>query len=203
MPSGYTATLYEGKSQTFEQFALEDARGMGAAIMQRDDAPGPIADEYEPSTYYRDALEDAEMKLADLRTFTAEEWRTRERAVRERDNMQVKEAIEIGSLRRARYETMLAQIEAWRPPTSDHENFKTFMLEQIKSSIDFDCSTSYLKPRPVIPWQEYKVTELASAEKDVERCREGWREEQERTAGRNKWVRDLRESLRGLADDTQ
>ena len=32
MPTGYTAALYEGKNQTFKEFATQCARAFGACI---------------------------------------------------------------------------------------------------------------------------------------------------------------------------
>ena len=35
---------------------------------------------------------------------------------------------------RERYETMLAEVEAWQPPTPDHEELKRFMADQLRES---------------------------------------------------------------------
>lgn len=196
MPTGYTADLYEGKDVSFEQFALTAARGMGAAIMQRDDAPGPIADEYEPSDYYKKSLAKSLTKVAEFRNRTHDQWVVAEKAERDEMTAHVNGAIKTAGERRVRYELMLAQVEAWVPPTPEHENFKKFMTEQLTSSIDFDCSTSYLKTPPVKSPEVFKAEQIAKAEKDAARDAEEWEKEQERTASRNKWVRDLRESLK-------
>src|SRR2546425_1153733 len=39
----------------------------------------------------------------------------------------------------ARYRAMPAHVEAWDPPTGDHQTFKEFMLDQLNQSIQFDC----------------------------------------------------------------
>jgi len=195
MPTGYTAALYEGKEVAFNDFVLTCARAMGAAIMQRDDAPGPIADEYEVETYYRDSLEKAKARLEDMETWKADQWKAAEQKDRAEQTKGVNEAIQHASERRARYESMLVQVQGWRPPTAEHEGLKNFMVEQLESSIKFDCSTTYLTIPPMRPWEEYKLAELTSAQRDVERAGTHWQEEQDRTAGRNKWVRDLRSSL--------
>lgn len=195
MPTGYTAELYDGKDISFNDFVLNCARAMGAAIMQRDDGPGPIAGEYEVGTYYLDSLTKAQERLAELEGWKAEDWKAAERKEREAQTNSVNEAIQKAADRRSRYESMLVQVQGWRPPTSEHEGLKNFMVEQLEQSIKFDCSTTYLTVPPMRPWEEFKVAELLRAQKAVDRAAESWQEEQDRTAGRNKWVADLRSSL--------
>lgn len=195
MPSGYTSDIYDGKDVSFTQFALTAARGMGAAIMQRDDAPGPIADEYEPSDYHEKKLAEARKQVEQFKKLSLADWAKREIADREEMSKVVQESIRVAGERRVRYETMLAQVEAWRPPTPDHEGFKKFMTDQLQSSIDFDCSVTYLKMPPIRTPGEFRDEQIAKAEKDVAYHLDGQKTEIERTAGRNKWVRDLKESL--------
>lgn len=206
MPTGYTAKLHDGKPQTFEEFALEAARAMGAAIMQRDDAPGPIV-EVEPSTYELEALARDEARLTELRSFTEDDWKAEEKRTRFDTARINRKSIQKASERRVRYEIMLAQVEAWRPPTSEHEGLKKFMVEQLTSSIEFDCSIRHLTIPPVRAWQEYRTVQLATAENAVERSKGYLAESIERYESRNKWVRDLRDSLSApvgvVSGDTQ
>lgn len=195
MPTGYTAKLYEGKAQTFEEFTLEAARAMGAAIMQRDSAPGPIADEYEPSDYYRKSLAKDEATLKQYSRRTDVEWQEAEAAWRHEQTKATVDAIEKAGALRVRYERMLAEVQAWVPPTSEHQGLKDFMVQQLTESIKFDCSTTYLDIPPKRSWQDFKAQRIAEAEKSLKRSHEGWAEELERTESRNKWVRDLRLSL--------
>ncbi|MDY7542651.1 MULTISPECIES: hypothetical protein [unclassified Cryobacterium] len=195
MPTGYTADLYEGKAITFKEFALTAARGMGAAIMQRDDGPGPIADEYEPSDYHQIAHAKAVDTLAELTQLPLDEWERREAAARA-DNAaaEMAGAAKTEALR-ARYEAMLARVEGWQPPTSEHERFKDFMREQLEGSIKFDCSDRSDAAPSTRTAEVYRDERIASAVWNVAYHVKSWTEEQERTASRNKWVRDLKVSL--------
>ena len=195
MPTGYTAALYEGEEITFKEFALTAARGMGAAIMQRDDGPGPIADEYEPSDYHHASHAKAVGELAELTQLSIDEWAQREAA----DRIASEGANHVSAVKsdaiRARYEAMLAHVEAWQPPTSEHERFKGFMREQLNESIKFDCS-SYGDAAPLVrAAEDYRAVCIDRALWNVAYHLKGWTEEQERTTSRNKWVRDLKESL--------
>lgn len=195
MPTGYTASLYEGKEITFEEFALATARGMGAAILQRDDPPGPIQ-EVEPSDYYEKAVARAQARLDEVsawddRQAEREELRTRCEQEQGRDDY-VQKRDEL----RARYEAMLEKVQAWEPPTPDHEGFKKFMVEQLEQSISFDAAGGYLPDvRLKMTAQEYKQFELQKARDRLAKDKQYLAEDLERIAGRNAWIRALKESL--------
>jgi len=96
-----------------------------------------------------------------------------------------------------RYQNMLHQVINWLPPSQDHFNFKKFMIEQLESSIEWDCSHSYEREKELTPEEWYKIQydqltwsmnyHLEEHKKDVERTR-----------GRNKWLKELRESLKNV-----
>jgi hypothetical protein len=193
MPTGYTAKLYEGE-QSFEDFVLRCARGMGALATMRDDPmDAPIPDRFEPDPYYRDSLARSEAKLAEAEAWTEDEafaeWQTAYAT-------QVDSRAEVASetaAKRVRYERMLAAVKAWEPPTPDHQGFKDFMIEQLTGSIDFDCS-NYEWPDPPV-FAVWRDEELERRRRRVEMDRESWADEQRRAAERTAWVRALKGSL--------
>lgn len=194
MPTGYTAALYEGEDQTFEEFVLRCARAMGAAIMQRDSGPGPIADEYQPSTYHAEALKKAAARLTAVDGWDDDEA-TAEAAVAYHDaKRRDDESRATTRLREARYQAMLLKVKAWPPPTPEHEGLKRFMAEQLTESIDFDCRGNW--PAPVrLDGAAYREQERDRALRDIEYNARHQAEEEERTRERNAWVRALRGSL--------
>lgn len=199
MPTGYTADVGEGKVTEFRDFALRCARAMGALIMMRDEPlDAPIPDEFTPDQYYNKCLEEILAEIASLESASAakvaelaagdfkEQHDAWQRRWRERDET------------RARYEAMLAQVDAWEPPSEEHRNFKKFMREQLTESIRFDCSHEYsTEPQPVSPdfWKHNRLEQL---HREAARSKQHQAEENERTESRNRWVAQLRESLRGL-----
>jgi hypothetical protein len=195
MPTGYTAEIKNGI--TFEQFAIGCAKAFGACISLRDEpADAPIPESFEPSDYYQKALIAAEQKLAQLQQMTldeanvqsADEWEAGEQN-------RFKRLEEIKELK-AKYEAMLVAAEAYQPPTPDHVEFKNFMVEQIKSSIKFDCGGDYYdKPAAKLSATEWLAEALEGAERAVEYHRKGHTEEIDRTNSRNQWIKALRESL--------
>lgn len=195
MPTGYTSNLYDGKDQSFPEFAMDCARAFGALILMRDDPKGtPIPDEFAPSDYHVKALTEARSEYDRLVTMTIFEADAEaERLADEWDADRVDEkATRVA--RKARYETMLAEIDVWEPPTSEHQGLKDFMVEQLTGSIEFDCSI-YEFPSPQRDGSAWRKEAVARARRDIEYHSAENAKEIERAAGRSAWVQALRGSL--------
>ena len=94
---------------------------------------------------------------------------------------------------RERYDRLIAETEAWQGAP---DGLKEFMLEQLRSSRDFDTSDEPLKhcaptKSPVEWWAE----ECRKAAWNVEYHSKQDADEKRRTDERNAWLRQLRESL--------
>lgn len=197
MPTGYTHAVQTGKVTTLRDFALSCARAFGACIMMRDEpADVPIPAEFQPETRYYDELEaQATATLRELSDVSPEDADARALAdytdaVAARHERRRKRAEE-----RARYEAMLAQVEAWTPPTPEHDELKRFMARQLRESIDFDCDGRYDTHPVRETGADWLTRELADAERRLASAQEHRREEIARVAGRNAWVAALRASL--------
>ncbi len=153
MPTGYTANMYEGKDETFEEFVLHCARAIGYFVRQRDNDPNepPLMAEVSPYQIsslrkaYRDYLLFARKSDEELRA----DWEKSEadsKADQERRNEKYRAM-------RLRYECRLADVEAWEI-TPDLQGLKDFMVEQINSSIKFDCHEREFVPKPYEQWLE-------------------------------------------------
>jgi hypothetical protein len=195
MPSGYTSKLYAGK-QSFEDFVWGAARGMGALVTMREaPADAPISERLEPQTAYCDRRErEASERLSLLDGLTpaqAQKWAdsAHEAVVA----LHEKEEAESAALR-ARYEAMLERVDAWQPPTAEHEGLRQFMQQQLKQSIDKDCR-SYEREIPHLSGAAWVAQERASAERDRRVAVEERAHEIRITEGRNAWIKALRESL--------
>lgn len=132
MATGYTAGVADGTITNFRTFAMQCARAFGALIEMRDDPMDtPIPTELKPSSYHETALATANARLAELKAMAPDEITQKASA----DLAQDQAASE--TYRRARVEEnarlrkMAAQVEAWSPPTPDHNGMKDFMLEQL------------------------------------------------------------------------
>lgn len=196
MPTGYTADLYEGKDVTVSDFILGCARAFGALVTMRDDPMGaPIPDEFPASDYHADAVATAEAWLYEVREMDTEDIANRA----DRDYNQAldrwRERRAQAHDRRVRYERMLHQVRAWTPPTAEHVGLRDFMIQQLESSMQFDCSMTYDdRPTRLAPF-EWRAQQIEKAQHDIEYHRREHEKEVERATQRSQWVKALRESL--------
>jgi hypothetical protein len=194
MPTGYTSELYEGKPQTFQQFALECARNFGAAIMQRDDAPGPVLKFVPPNTdYYDKSQAAAEAALEWFANASPDELAAKKAEEDAESEKRHQESVAKAEAQRERYEAMLVQVRAWTPPSPEHENLKQFMIDQLTESIDFDCKVyDHRSTRTVGQWM---TASIADHKRSIEYAIENRTKELERAASRKAWMVTLAESL--------
>ena len=197
MPTGYTAGVGDGTVTSFRQFALDCARAFGACITMRDDPGGgeSIPEEFTPSLFYAEWLERARARLAAVEAMTQDDVIAAAANANIERIQSYRERVAQREETRSRYEAMYKAAQKWSAPTPEHAELRKFMLDQLSQSISFDCNSAYdVEPVPVTS-AEWLATELANCRRDMERCSKDHSEEVERTAGRNAWIKALRESL--------
>lgn len=196
MPTGYTADVGDGKVTDFATFALRCSRQFGATIMQRDNPMDEPPQLQEPSDYNLKALEKAQARMAELASMSiaeaddeaAKEFGGR---VKEREASRARK-----TETRNRYNAMLAEIEQWTPPTSEHAGLKEFMIQQLRESIKWDCETFDKEPLSRLSGAFWLAEAKLHAARDIAYHAKAHAEEVERTNGRNAWITALYESLR-------
>lgn len=195
MPSGYTADIGDGSIKDFRTFALRCARNFGACIMQRDDPMSDPPKVAEPSDYHLVNKNRAIAELEKLNAMSDEAAATE--AQKEFDakaaerNRVLKEKSEVEQ----RYKAMLAEVEAWEPPTPDHEGMKKFMRDQLNESIAWDCNTSYYTEPVLLTPQDWLAARRDNLNHDIEYHTKHYAEEVQRTNERGGWILDLYKSL--------
>lgn len=194
MPTGYTAAVKDGIS--FEQFTWSCARAFGALMLMRDEpSDAPIPEAFKPSDFYSKCLEKAESRLAALKAMTPEEAQAAAAASYAQVAKQIDDHKAEAQELRNKYSEMLAKVDQWAPPTPEHQGLKDFMAEQLRQSIDFDCSTSYLTEPVQKDGPTWLAESIADAEHQIKRYLEQHAEEVTRTEQRNAWIKALRESV--------
>ena len=194
MPTTYTARIYEGENVTFAEFVMACARAMGPlAAMKEEPAGAPVPDEFPPSPGYAQDAGRHRRQLAAIEAWTPEQAAAdaaaaHAGALREagRDNAAAR-------ARRERFAAMLAQVNAWQPPTPDHEPLKRFMAGQLTTAIDRECSERSL-PEPV-SGQEWRTARAGQERRMAEYYEREAAREAEQARWRTGWVRALRASL--------
>ncbi len=194
MPTGYTEPLYAGTPITFPEFALRCARGMGVAIMQRDESIDVPIREREVEPYYAERVAKAEDALVAALARTPEEWaKARTAAFVEAREHHVAD-VQKRTAMRARYENMLEEVRAWDPPSKQHEGLRRFMIDQLTSSIEFD--TDHTLPEPAeLTTEDYRAQELSRLARDREYAVNALSEQRKIAAEQREWLTLLRVSL--------
>ncbi len=203
MATGYTSSITD--KSTFNDFAMTCARAFGACITLRDESLNPDIPEMQPNDYYLKALEEAKKELSQLAEMSDleaqciidEEYLSEKTCFEEI----IKEKIKL----RKNYERILNQAKDWCPPTDDHIDLKSFMLQQLHDSIENDCSSIDLYQKELLElsvstkdagkWRKEKYAKLTQ---DLEYYEKEYAEEVERTNKRNSWVNAIKASLPGI-----
>jgi len=195
MPTGYTANVGNGTLTEFRDFALQCARAFGALIDMRDEPlSAEIPEAIAPTSYYSDRLAESEALLAALDRMSDDEIRQAAQADNDACTEAYRKRCQDVQDTRDRYLAMLEKVQAWTPPTPDHEQMKSFMVRQLRDSIDCDCS--YTPTAPVLmsatDWLNARREDL---KQQIESYRKSDAEERKRAADRTAWVAALRASL--------
>lgn len=204
MPTGYTADVQKGEVTSLADFALICARGFGALVLLRDSDQSLeatrryIEDEtyVGRSTYYENNLKAACERLAELEAMDEREALAAAQAAADAVVESNRSFAERSLVERERYEAMLAQVEAWEPPTSEHMSFKEFMVEQLRQSIEFDCRP-FAMPVPDVSlgWRDAEIEQTRGR---ITRCEEEIEKERNRNESRRAWVQALLDSLEAV-----
>lgn len=197
MPTGYTAAIADGI--TFDRFAMNCARAFGACVTLRDEPGGGelIPERFEPSDYHLKQLEIAQARLAELEALSLEDAELRCRADYQQAEVSRLERLQKNKDQMAAYASMLDQVNAWVPPSDEHNGLQDFMRSQIEQSIKFDDMVDYYeKPTVLQTGEEWLEAQKLSTLKNIDYHRTEHAKEVERTEQRNEWVRLLRDSLR-------
>lgn len=196
--TGYTAKLVE-EGQSFEEFVMTCARGMGFCITMRDDSQDtPIPKSFQVNDWDLKELLKAKKELKRLtkmnlvRRIAYEKalQKTKEKEILTDWNKELKESERVCEMKN--------QVALWTPPEELRE-FKDFMLQQLSIT---DSSCKYYE-------QEYKVLldlrpiDLYLYKEAVAHCRweikyhtEEHDKELKRVAERNRYLKLLRDSLK-------
>lgn len=194
-PTGYTAPVADGKVTDFATFALACARAFGALAPMRDASPdAPVPDRFEPSDHYARELAKARARLEQLGRMSPELAAHNAEEAYQRALGDHTRYLAGQMETRRRYQAMLDRVHAWTPPSKDHEELKKFMVDQLAESLRFDCEWRPEAPRR-LSGREWLEQEIERSERDVKYHATEHGEEIARTARRNTWIAQLRQSL--------
>ena len=196
MPTGYTAGVQDGTVTEFREYALACARAFGALIMMRDEPMDKrIPDAFKPDNTYGKWAEEKRGRLRTVEAMTLDEATAKAREEYEDAVKSWQERSERRITQRHRYEKMLREATAYVAPSAEHEGFRDFMISQLTESIEFDCRSDYDTYPVPQDGAEWRTKEIKELRRSIDSNEKQQQKEIERTAGRNRWIRQLRESL--------
>lgn len=186
MPTGYTACIEDGTVTDFKTFATRCLRAMGCCIMQREDDMSDLPKHREPTTYHTDEAEKSRMEIGRLRGLTEKQIRAAMKDEHDKAVSYRAECAERHDKENARYDAMTKSVEAWKPPTKEHENFKAFMLEQLRLS----RHTYMYEPKipKSVPPEQWRQAQIAKQYKDVAYHTKEHADELKRCEDSNRWM---------------
>lgn len=196
MPTGYTADITE-KNITFQQYAMNCARAFGALILMRDEPmDAPIPAKFEPDTHYVKCYKGAIAETARLSRMTPKQQDAFGAAKKAEAVKSAKEWLARAAADNAKYAAMREQVQAWEPPTQDHVELKSFMLQQIDiSTSDTSYAKQHVAECEASTPNSYYRSALDTQERNIKYYGEQLEKEKERATGRTEWVQQLRKSL--------
>jgi len=193
MATGYTHPVVAGEVTELADFVLSCARAFGACIQQRDEAPNAPIRLPERSTTYNDReIDRLRQELAEVEAWSLEAADRAEAAERGRLYRQREESADRYAQENAALQAMIAKVEAWNPPTEDHENLKAFMLEQLRSSL-WELSDWPVPDR--VPAAQFKAERMERLHRNLANAIRRQHEETERIEGARQWIIDLAHSV--------
>lgn len=203
MPTGYTKGILDGSITSFSQFAQLCMRAFDATIHMRDSHVGADWEPRIPSEYHKNEIDKANMIIQDCLGMTDKLILRKERRRLKEEKKRHEDYICTANEQRQRLNEMLSSVKGWEPPTTEHVGIKNFMIEQINSTIDFDCDTKYHKDQiamidtklsSICP-SKVRAELMQKAQKDIAYHQQEYAKEIERCESANKWVADLIKSL--------
>lgn len=196
MPTGYTAAVQDGTIKEFSDFAKRCARNFGALVHMRDEPmTAPFPTEMRPSTYHADRIVELEKSKEALLALTAEQLEEARNSA-EKERQDAREAYVAGvALYKQRYEDMLSKVNAWTPPTEDHADLKSFMLEQLEMSISSDTRVYDLHNAPLPEPARWRMEELLEIDHDLNYRKKQQLKDADRTKKATEWIQSFLKSL--------
>lgn len=207
MPTGYTAGILDGKITTFSQFVKQSMRAFGACNHMVDMNFEEDYIERSPSSFYKTKIKELEGVIEQISLLTDAEILENKKKELEEKKRDILEQIK----KKEKYTNVLMEIlkeaKEWEPPTEEHVGIKSFMIDQLESTIKYDCDLLYEKNKLKKVQAELEnfpnfelVTEertkrIEKAKTDIEDYTKEYEKEIKRCQEANQWVKELLGSL--------
>lgn len=201
MPSAVTAALYDGTPETLASFARKAAHLFFHDLTLSE----PLPQDAEGGSYYARHIANIEEEIRDVEAWTVAVAARKIKSIRREALASIEQCRSGNNAVLARCAEMRQRVEAWTPPTPDHEDLKQVMLEQLTAleeshGHDYDEDEREMRKFAPDP-SEYKQTHLAELRNSLRNARQNYEESRQRAEKSNSWVRILETDLAQYEDD--
>ena len=200
MPSGLTYKIYNGEELTLRDFALRCVTQLGAGYFASQQGEKELPKDKAPiltvGSYHEVKIIKAEKEI--------EKWEALRNNLEEArklydeqyaKNMQTNAAVnEQRKEIKERYNTVLEKVKAWDIPI-EYTSLKELMLEQLKKSIEWDCSPYTPYKEEKVPIEEWVEIRIKLAKIDLDYYTKEFQEEKGRIAEHNNYLKGLYDAL--------
>lgn len=194
MPTGFTARLIK-ENQNFNEFVWSCARHFGGLFHLRDEKDDSKIFLLKDNQYHQNEVNKLKKELEIFEK--SSDQKIQKLLDDERKKAKANNSLDRKKCNKLRkcYEKMLSQVIQWNPPSSDHENLKMFMINQLKESIEFDCNISYYKLGRKPRYSTYKKRKIERISEEISYHECKILEDRQRFENINNWIIDLSKSV--------
>lgn len=193
MASGYTADIADLKPVSFKEFASKCAYAfMIEGRDHHDDALPDKPYDYD-NGYHAKKLEKAQEALDSFLRLSYDDIAEQNSAEYNKQLNYWSEQTKKNVLIVNAYNKMIDEVEAWTPPTENHQGLKDFMLQQLRDSLEFD---SHEPTAPVrVSTEEFKLNKIESLNWNLNYHKESLEKAKVSYASRLEWLNQLKKSI--------
>ena len=192
MATGYTMGVVDGSVSTFKDFATQCARAFGACVMQRDDPFSDVPKHREKTDHHAKELVRVKRLKKKLSARTDIVWQKEAERRYVEERLEYNAHMEEHRIKIERIQTMMVHVANWTPPTSEHENAKTFMTDQLSETLKHEYEPYPPKRLDSVEWKNHC---LNSVNRDIDYHTTHDAEDIARCDESNKWIDDFLGSL--------
>lgn len=161
MPTGYTADVENGEITTLKEYMYRCARAFGGFVHQREDPLDAELKYPELDIHYEQwAIEREEENLRYWETASDEDIRYRIEENQRKEYEHNKEALKMYEAHNKRYDDMLSKVQAWQPPTDEHQKIKEFAIEQLTISRRSDDFVDKYYRQPILEFESQSTNPI-------------------------------------------
>lgn len=191
MPTSNITDTLSGEPETFRDFALQCA----ASLPMFEDLNGrPLPQLFEAKDDTVE-LEYARAHFTLLRDLPLSEWEVRARATYDQAESARLSALANRTVEAARIEARMAEVQAWRPPTPEHDCLKVVMLERLSLALSRCKTTGLETPITRLTASEFKTLELKEARRALQLYADQHQKAVALAEQKTAWLEALRDSL--------